>query len=180
MFVIGTFASCLGPLLLGFVLDYYGPRVCSLVSIALVGLGFLLFGISEKDGWQLFIPAISLIAFGGPGTQTSIIHLSNLFPTWKATATACITGSFQLSFVVFLVFDYLWTHYQLSYQSLFLGYCIVCVVNAMVSLVLWPDRPYDFEEQITILEDELHVQHEEADHHFVSFICYAMLCCKLD
>lgn len=167
MFVVGTFFSFLGPLLLGLVLDHYGPRVCSLLSISLVTVGCFLFSVSDFNDLRLFIPATSLIAFGGPGVQTAIIHLSNLFPLWKATATACITGCFQLSFVVFLIFDFLWENYQIPYEKLFLGYCFVGLFNALIAVFLWPDNPYHFEEEVEIYEKEAHISHEEAEQLFV-------------
>jgi MFS family permease len=150
MFTIASFFNFLGPLLLGFILDNYGPRICSLVSIGFIAAGCLLFGLSDEHTLPMFIPAMCLIAFGGPGAQSAIIHLSNLFPTWKATATAIITGSFQLSFIVFLVFDQLWVYAQLSYRSLFLGYCGICAINAIVSIFLWPDEPYSYEEVVEV------------------------------
>lgn len=161
MFVIATFFNFLGPLVLGLVLDNYGPRVCSLISIALITCGCVLFAISDKEHLNLFIPAMCLIAFGGPGAQSAIIHLSNLFPNWKATATAFITGSFQLSFVVFLVFDQLWLFRNCSYSSLFMGYCGICFFNAIVSMFLWPDTPYSFDEQVEALEEEEDEDEEE-------------------
>ncbi len=154
MFVVASFFNFLGPLVLGVVLDSWGPRVCSVISIALIAMGFGLFSLSSQDRpW--FIPATCLIAFGGPGVQNAIIHVSNLFPTWKASATACITGSFQLSFVVFLVFDVLWEQYRWNYQTLFLSYCGVCLSNLLVSLLMWPDEPFHFEEQLEALVEEV-------------------------
>lgn len=100
------------------------------------------------------MPAICLIAFGGPGAQSAIIHLSNLFPNWKATATAFITGSFQLSFIVFLVFDQLWLFKKCTYTSLFMGYCMICASNAIISVFFWPDIPFSFDEQLKALEEE--------------------------
>lgn len=98
---------------------------------------------------------MSLIAFGGPGVQNAIIHLSNLFPSWKASATAVITGSFQLSFVVFFVFDQLWVFRDWSYQSLFLSYCLICLVNVVISLTMWPDVPYHIDDSVANeIEDE--------------------------
>lgn len=91
MFVVATSINFTAPLLLGIVLDRYGPRVCSAISILLVASGFLIFGFSTPS-FQLFVPGIVLIAFGGPGVQSSIIHLSNLYPSAKATATSIITG----------------------------------------------------------------------------------------
>lgn len=146
IFVIASFCNFLGPLVLGIVLDSYGPRVCSVLSILLITIGSAMFAISDANSLPLFVPGMCLIAFGGPGTQNAIIHLSNLFPEWKATATSFIVGSFQLSFVVFLVFDQLWSHLKYSYTTLFTGYCLVCVANVAISLVMWPDEPYHVEE----------------------------------
>lgn len=123
MFVIALFFNFLGPLLLGIVLDTYGPRVCSIASIVCIAIGCILFATSNIDNNPLFIPAMALIAFGGPGAQNAIIHLSNLFPTWKATATAVITGSFQLSFFVFVIFDHLWQFQHWDYQVGLLKFC---------------------------------------------------------
>jgi MFS family permease len=161
MFVVATFFSFLGPLLLGVVLDHYGPRVCSVISVALITIGSFLFSISSRNDLPLFVPGLCLIALGGPGEQSAIIHLSNLFPTWKATATAVITGSFQLSFTVFLVFHQLWKHYQYSYVDLFRGYSVLCLINIVISLLMWPDAPYAFDEEFKELEEELHHEIEQ-------------------
>jgi MFS family permease len=155
MFTTAVFFNFLGPLILGVILDSFGPRVCSLVSLICVFIGFVLFSFSNLETFPMFIPALCFIAFGGPGAQSSIIHLSNLFPTWKATATACITGSFQLSFIVFLVFDLLWLKYGFTYRSLFLGYSSLCLINILISLFLWPDIPYNYDEQMEFHEQEM-------------------------
>jgi MFS family permease len=144
--VIAAFFSSLGPLLLGAVLDNYGPRICSIVSTLFVICGLILFSISDVTHLPMFIPAMSMVAFGGPGVQNAIIHLSNLFPGWKATATAVMTGSFQLSFIVFFIFDQLWVFKDWTFQQLFLSYCLVCVANIVISACLWPDTPYHHEE----------------------------------
>eukprot|EP01034_Spumella_vulgaris_P026305 gene26305-32869_t len=156
MFMTASFFNFIGPLILGIVLDAWGPRACSILSISLIGLGFGLFSISTQE-FRCIIPATCLIAFGGPGVQNAIIHISNLFPMWKASATACITGSFQLSFVVFLLFDILWSTYGIGYRSLFAGYCGICVINLLISIFLWPDSPYSFEEQFALLQEENHI-----------------------
>lgn len=154
MFVVASFFNFLGPVLLGIVLDLYGPRICSILSIMLIALGCGVFGISNQNSLPLFVPGMCLIAFGGPGTQNAIIHLSNLFPDWKATATAFITGSFQLSFMIFLIFDQLWMHLDFSYRTLFIGYSVVCLANILISLFMWPDEPYSYDEQLVIVHSE--------------------------
>ena len=116
MFATATFFNFLSPLFLGIILDAYGPRTCSALSFFIIALGCALFSISNIPNLPLFAPAMSLIAFGGPGVQSAIIHLSNLFPGSKSTATALITGSFQLSFIVFFLFDQLWFEFGIGYQ----------------------------------------------------------------
>lgn len=91
LFVIATSINFTAPLLLGALLDAYGPRVCSVLSLLLVTAGFILFSFSSPT-FHTALPSIVLIAFGGPGVQSSIIHLSNLYPTAKATVTSIITG----------------------------------------------------------------------------------------
>jgi len=147
LFVMATSINFTAPLLLGVLLDAYGPRICSALSILLVGSGFVLFSASTPS-FPTHLPAIILIAFGGPGVQSSIIHLSNLYPASKATVTSIITGSFNLSFFVFFVFDRLWNRFHFTYQTIFAGYSTVCVVAFMLSLFLWPDQPFSFQEQV--------------------------------
>ena len=72
IFVISSFCNSMGPLFLGIILDYYGPRVSSLVSIILIALGFFLFSISDINGYDFFAPSMCLIAFGGPGAQSAM------------------------------------------------------------------------------------------------------------
>ena len=135
MFVTASFFSFLGPLLLGAILDSYGPRVCSVISMLFISIGCFLFAVSNVPNFPMFIPALSMIAFGGPGVQSAIVHLCNLFPSSKGTATAFITGSFQF-----------WHFYKFDYQTLFVGYGTVCLCNMFLSLCIWPDEPYTYEE----------------------------------
>ena len=72
MFVIASFFNFLGPLILGIILDLYGPRICSVVSIAFIATGCGIFGLSSQSEFPLFVPGMCLIAFGGPGTVTDI------------------------------------------------------------------------------------------------------------
>ena len=107
MFVMASSANMCSPLFLGVVLDYHGPRACSVVSICISTLGFLLFGCAgalaggSRDAAEpIFTLAVVCIGFGRPGVQNAVIHLSNLFPARKSTVTGIITGCFQLSFCI--------------------------------------------------------------------------------
>jgi hypothetical protein len=51
-----------------------------------------------------------------------------------------------LSFIVFFLFDQMWHFYKYDYQALFMTYGFICLCNAMLSLCIWPDVPYTYEE----------------------------------
>jgi hypothetical protein len=97
-------------------------------------------------------------AFGGPGIQTCLFHLSNLFPDWKSSITSIINGSFQISFLVFFFLDQLWYFDGWTYQELFFICACIGVVNICISLVMWPDKPYNYEEQIKTAVSVLDLQ----------------------
>jgi hypothetical protein len=96
---------------------------------------------------QFLCHVLCAAAFGGAGNQNAIFHLSNLFPAWKSSITAIISGSFQLSCLVFFVFDKLWYFHGWSYQELFVSYAIIALLNMVVSLLVWPDRAYSLQEE---------------------------------
>lgn len=151
IYVLAIFANSMGPLFLGIILDSYGPRACSIVSTSIIALGSLLFAVSNMQDFNYFSIAMCMISFGGSGVQSAIIHLSNLFPIWKASMTATITGCFQLSFLVFLIFESLWRDFGFSCSQLFIGYSGACVVSAIIAFFIWPDTPLDYDQQMSIL-----------------------------
>ena len=151
IYVMAIFANSMGPLFLGIILDSYGPRMCSIVSTLIIAVGSLLFAISNVNDFDYFVVGMCMISFGGSGVQSAIIHLSNLFPKWKASMTAAITGCFQLSFLVFLVFEALWKKFGFNFSQLFLAYSFLCIVSAFVSFFAWPDATLDYDEQMSVL-----------------------------
>jgi hypothetical protein len=62
--------------------------------------------------------------------------------------TAIITGCFQLSFFVFFVFDQLWYFGHLDYRTIFIAHSVVCLFCLAASVALWPDKPFQFDEEV--------------------------------
>ncbi|GMI30422.1 hypothetical protein TeGR_g12792, partial [Tetraparma gracilis] len=120
----------------------------SILSHMLVATGFFLFGISSSES-AFFLPATMLIAAGGPGVQNSIIHLGNLYPESRSLVTSLITGAFSLSFMIFSIFDIVWGEFSLSFRPLFIAYSLVVLLSACLSSLLWPDRPYNENGELT-------------------------------
>jgi hypothetical protein len=129
----------------------------SFAGFALFGLAGLMFGNGDDHSGEssglitkqgLFTLAVVLIGFGGPGVQNSVIHLANLFPAKKGLVTAIITGCFQLSFCIFYIFDQLWYFGGIDLRTIFLAHAGICLLCFLVSWSLWPDKPFQFDDQV--------------------------------
>lgn len=142
---IFAWASCVGmvsTLLLGWILDRFGPRVCSVIANASVGIGCQLFAISTR--FESFALATLFISFGGPGIQVSIVHLANLFPKNKFLTLSFLNGTISFSFAIFAAFDYLWETYpSVTYRALFEYYSLLIVLSLIASVLYWPDKPFE-------------------------------------
>lgn len=134
---LGMFSS----LLMGPVLDIYGPRFCSVLAHFIVGTGCAVFAAANSFG--AFLIATILITFGGPGIQLSIVHICNLFPSNQYFALSSVNGSISFSFLVFAAFAAIWETTEISFRTLFGAHAMIVFLSMMASWFIWPDRPYD-------------------------------------
>jgi Major Facilitator Superfamily len=142
-FAVASAVSMLATLLLGAVLDACGPRACSVMSHMAIAFGFAAFGAATS--WQHYVVGASLMAFGGPGIQVSVVHISNLFPNRQFFVLSGLTGSMSLSFSVFSAFDYLWDKHAaegMSVRHMFGGYAVLAIASLVASCVVWPDESF--------------------------------------
>jgi len=143
MFVLATFFSGISPITFGILQEATGPRAASVVAHLLFIAGCLLFSQSDMQS-PMYLPAVCLLAFSGPGAHASVMCVTNLFtPQFKGLVTLLFTMSFHLSFAVFFVVDQLWYNYQFNYHDIFDGYAVVVSLSMVLSLLLWPDSSYD-------------------------------------
>jgi len=144
MFTLSASFGCLAPIFLGIALEAGGPRFCSVLSIFIFSSGCFMFANSEPEKSPYFILSMCLMAFGGPGVHMATISTANLFTNWEGLATAFLTSSFQLSFVIFLIFHQLWAHDPSTwdYSALFRAHGTLCFSSILLSLCCWPDEPF--------------------------------------
>ncbi|KAG7356166.1 major facilitator superfamily transporter [Nitzschia inconspicua] len=127
---------------LGIVLDLFGPRMCSLLSLSTIATGCALLAVSYD--FAQFSVGFCVLAFGGPGICSSIIHIANLFPESKNLVMGCLSGCIAVSFSVLSVFDYLWHQYEwATFHSLFAFYAIIATLLGVGALVIYPNDPYE-------------------------------------
>lgn len=80
-------------------------------------------------------------AFGGPGVQNAILGFATLFSLeYQSTCTSLLTGSFQLSFLLFYIFDLCWEANKtlLNVHTLFGCYMMFTIFQCGITLFLWP------------------------------------------
>ncbi|GFH49247.1 hypothetical protein CTEN210_05723 [Chaetoceros tenuissimus] len=142
VFSVASSLACFSQLFLGFLQDRYSPKVCSLISNTLVGFGCFVFFSKQIEMYMIYVGA-ALIGIGGPGVQLSLIHLSNLYPGRENTALSFMTGTINLSFLVFPLIANLWRVHQVSFQVMFHLLGVLILVMVVLSFFFLPDITYE-------------------------------------
>jgi nitrate/nitrite transporter NarK len=154
----------------GTILDHYGSRICGLIGSVLLAIGSLFMSFSfiwpEFHG---FIAGNFFLAFGGTFIFVPSFQIANAFPKHAGSIVALVTGSFDASAAVFLLYRLV---YEASAQKftpdkLFLGYLAVPALIIIAHLSFMPKRDYystlRLEDQIEKAEDATRDVHD-SDH----------------
>ncbi|TPX48746.1 hypothetical protein SeMB42_g00317 [Synchytrium endobioticum] len=155
MFAIASTGTNVFALPIGHFLDYFGPRLAILVGSFLFLMGGILFGISGPT-FDMYIVGYALLAVGGPFMYISCMHLSQAFPSRAGLIMAALTGSFDASSLIYLIFN--WTYYALGasvpIQRFFIFYSIVPVALGVTMNFLMPTTSFTPRPILSITNDE--------------------------
>lgn len=156
MFTVAAVSTNVAALPIGTVLDRYGPRVCGIIGSILLSIGALLFGFAKRIPVDAYIPGYLFLALGGPFVFISSFQLSNTFPHRSGLILALLTGAFDSSSALFLVFRLIFeaTDGKLNTQRLFLLYLVVPIFILLVQIFVMPKDSYRSVTEVI----------EEADH----------------
>jgi MFS family permease len=147
MFTIAAVSTNVAALPIGTILDRWGPRVCGLMGGVFVAIGCVLFAFAwdlAKSGIDGYVPGYLFLALGGPFIFISSFQLSNTFPKYSGLILALLTGAFDTSSAIFLI-------YRLIYQAtngdfwpkrFFLAYLVVPAFILIVQTFLMPRYSY--------------------------------------
>lgn len=144
MFTIAAVSTNVAALPIGTILDKYGPRVCGIIGSVLLTIGALLFSFAGRLSVDAYIPGYLFLALGGPFVFISSFQLSNTFPQNSGLILALLTGAFDSSSALFLLFRLLYeaTEARLNTQTLFLLYLIVPAFILIVQIFIMPKDSY--------------------------------------
>lgn len=145
MFTVAAVSTNVAALPIGTILDRYGPRVCGIISSILLFAGAILMSVASSiHTADLYTPAYLLLALGGPFVFISSFQLSNTFPHRSGLILALLTGAFDSSSALFLLFRILYerTGGSLNTEKLFKIYLVVPVFILLVQVFVMPKVSY--------------------------------------
>ncbi|KAJ5621894.1 Major facilitator superfamily domain general substrate transporter [Penicillium herquei] len=175
MFTIAAVATNVSALPIGTILDAYGPRVCGIIGSICLAAGAILFGSAHKLAFDGYIPGYLLLSLGGPFIFISSFQLSNTFPRRSGLILSMLTGAFDASSALFLIFRLLSEHTQgsISVQKFFLVYLLVPIFIIAVQLTVMPATSYKTTGELVLhaevqvieeindrVDDSIHDRHE--------------------
>lgn len=161
MFTIAAVATNMCAVIVGLILDRYGPRVAGLIGSVLLCLGCFGFAISKdvkildrefvlRNSNHLLMNSLAYpasylcIALAGPFIFIPSMNLANTFPRHSGLILSLLTGAFDSSPAVFLAYRLIYqsTFGPISLRSWFIVYLIVPLFTFLAQLLVMPSQSY--------------------------------------
>lgn len=104
LWTAGIFAINSGPVLVGFILDYLGPKFTAIFGMCLNMLGLILFALSSTSGIDAFVAAAVILGLGNVTFHLAQFHVSALFPkNRRLVSTTLVAGSTASGIIMYLL-----------------------------------------------------------------------------
>lgn len=144
MFTAAAVATNVAALPVGAILDHYGPRVCGVLGALCLAIGAVFMAVAERVAFDALLPGYLFLALGGPFTYISSFQLSNAFPQHSGLILALLTGAFDASSALFLLYRIIFqnTNGTFGLQQFFLAYLVVPVVIIIMQFTILPAQSY--------------------------------------
>ena len=166
MFAAAAVATNICALPVGTVLDKYGPRVSGVVGSFFIAIGALLLAFAGQVPGDAYVPGYLFLALGGPFVFIASFQLSNTFPKHSGLILALLTGAFDSSSALFLLFRVIFeaTNGSFTTQKFFLVYLIVPALILVAQFTIMPKNSYKtVGELVKQAEDDTHDHHASDD-----------------
>ncbi|CCF56627.1 hypothetical protein KAFR_0B03300 [Kazachstania africana CBS 2517] len=130
----------------GYILDNYGPRVCGIIGSLFLTLASSMFiwASSLPLFFDPYLAGYILLAIGGPFVFISSFQLANSFPTKSGSILALLTGAFDSSSALFVLYRicYQKGSLNLSLHNFFSLYLLVPTFILLCQLTIMPHSSY--------------------------------------
>jgi len=180
MFTVAAVGTNVAALPIGAILDHFGPRVCGLIGSLFLTIGSSLFAFAWQLPFDGYLPGYFFLGLGGPFIYISSFQLSHAFPKHSGLILALLTGAFDSSSAIFLIYRiiYEWSNEKFSPKYFFLLYLVVPAFILIVQIFIMPNASYKTigelvkqveEEENVVFDDQVDEQtallRDEARHH---------------
>ncbi|GAB4813661.1 hypothetical protein N2152v2_000707 [Parachlorella kessleri] len=138
IWTVGIFALNCGPVIMGFVLDFLGPKFTGILGVLLNMLGLVLFGVSSTDGTNAFIPAAIILGLGGITFHLAQFHISALYPRQRGLVSAVFVAGFTGCGIIMYILQSIFEDAggtSAAYKGVLIGYSGVCAF--WIPLIAW-------------------------------------------
>lgn len=144
MFAVAATATNICALPVGAILDSYGPRVSSMIGSLWLVMGSLLLAFAASLPFDSYTPGYLFLGLGGSFIFVPVFQLSNTFPAHSGMVLSLLTGAFNSSTVLFLLFRIIHekTDGYISIQRFFLAYLLVPIFILLLQIFLMPGTSY--------------------------------------
>ncbi|KAJ2989049.1 hypothetical protein NUW58_g3666 [Xylaria curta] len=144
MFTVAAVATNVAALPVGAILDHYGPQVCGVLGAICLAIGAVFMAFAERVQFDALLPGYLFLALGGPFTYISSFQLSNAFPQHSGLILALLTGAFDASSALFLLYRIIFqsTEGAFGLEKFFLAYLVVPVAMIIMQLTILPRQSY--------------------------------------
>lgn len=149
MFTVGAVVTNVSAFVIGRVLDSYGPKVCGLIGACFLYLACFVFIFADSivKAIPFFDPYLfgyAFMALGGPFSYISQFQLSNSFPKKSGSVLALLTGAFDASSAVFLLYRIAYNRSSGSFtiEGFFKLYLVVPVFITLCQLFVMEKDSY--------------------------------------
>lgn len=152
MFTFAAVITNATALIVGRVLDTQGPRITGIIGSVILFASALLFGNGKNIHFiDAYLFGYIGLAFGGPFVFISCFQLANSFPGNSGLILAVLTGAFDSSSALFLIYRIVFQNdyvKNLTLQRFFSWYLIVPVFILVCQLSIMPSESYKTVETI--------------------------------
>lgn len=137
MFAVASVTTNAGALPIGFFLDRAGPKLAVAAAALVEVCGLLLLAFADSQDFDVFLPAYTLLAFGGSMTMMASFPASFLVLQYQTAILAAISCLFDGSSVVFLVLLSLKDSFDLTRQQLLVALAAGASALYAALVALW-------------------------------------------
>ncbi|KAK9901983.1 hypothetical protein WJX75_000204 [Coccomyxa subellipsoidea] len=105
LWTVGVFALNFGPVIVGPVLDYVGPKLTAMLGTVLNMVGLILLGCSNTHDFNGLPAGAVILGLAGITFHLSQLHISNLFPRSRGFISSLLVAGFTGCGVIFYLLD---------------------------------------------------------------------------